>query len=261
MILIRNIIQQCRFSKAITLFQSGFLKKWGLIDYWDKNLPCIFVGMYNNEDIMAVKRHTGFKIILFTGRDLHNASAFEDDINIPFVSDMLFYKEKLQQLTKRDFSKFIAIPIKDYSDFKSCPLGDKIYVYMGSNNEDTKQYLQPDKIDVLIKYFGREKFIIGNLGHTIQEVRDNYYKNSFINLQIVPAAGFTTMIEMGFMGRRSLTQLSDIPFGLKYKTMDDVIRLIKKEKKLIGSTNQEVSDAATKYLECSGEWKNINYWK
>ena len=57
------MINQCKFSHALRYFEQGFRERWGLNPYYNRFEPCIFVGVYDMNDVNFINNHRGFKLI------------------------------------------------------------------------------------------------------------------------------------------------------------------------------------------------------
>ena len=254
-------IHQCHVSDGIKLFREGFKKKWGLVDYYNQDLPSVFLGIYTDEDIVRIRNHRGIKIIVFAGRDISKAPLFEHEKNLYIFCNELLFKDKLGEYIKKKVVKFYpnALALKDYSIFKPTPLGTKIYCYQRKRKESSRQQLNYALIERLMKRFGEEMFLIGYLGHSIETMIEKYYKPSFINIQLDLIAGHTSALEMAHMGRRNISNYPN-PFCIPYQTEDDIIKTIESERTRIGRIQNEVSKQAQQALFESEDWLDTDYW-
>ena len=246
-------IIQCRFSKGVEFFAENFRQKWGLKDYENTQEPCYFAGMYYDEDLEALKNHKGFKVVCFTSADIPQIEKIADMNNIIVRCDEASLIE-LKKYAITDFRyKISHFPIKDYSDFTPEPLGDKIYVYLGY--ERFKDKYGYHIIKRVIDYFGEDSIIMGFQGKDINYVKQNYYRNSFINLQFNPVAGCTSATEMALMGRKSIAN-RPYSFCINYETINDVFNAIKHEREKIGT----IQTLKSRFLVDNDDWMNLNYW-
>ena len=62
---------QSYISPALVDFSKGWYNKWGFSQYNNVNTPCVFFGMYNQQDANAFMAHKGPRIIFFGGNDMH----------------------------------------------------------------------------------------------------------------------------------------------------------------------------------------------
>ena len=234
--------KQLRTSNAIKFFEKGFADKWNLSKYDNINTPAVFFGVYNQDDINAIEEHKGEKILVFAGADIKNYERYK---HLNCISDQYIFKKNL------------IIPVKSFDKFKPTKVGDKIYVYMSTDDDNFKAKFRYDIVLELMNHFGPDNFITGYHGNSIDEMITNYYSKSFINLQLNKDAGFTTALEMAHMGRRSISNYH-APFCLPYKNVDDIIELIEKEKQFIG-TNVELDLSGILYD--NPNWLTLDFWK
>ena len=217
------MIRQCKFSDSVKFFKDDFFKMWDLKEYTNVNESSIFFGCYSTLDVQIINAHKGKKIVFLVGADVPNLHRIEK-YNVTFASDkqniLDFFKEKNVPYIDK------IISVKDYSNFNPTEKGSKIYVYKA--NSHTYEKFKLALLEPAIKYFGEDMFLFGVHGNTMQQMIDNYYKPSFINIQLNPLHGFATACEMAYMGRKSISN-NPAPFALHFKTPNDIIELIKKE--------------------------------
>lgn len=247
-----SIIKQSRVSSAINHFKQGFLKKWNLSNYYDINAPAVFLGVYTDQDVLAIKNHKGFKLVVFCGRDIFNAQKFKD-INCYFATGV--FQKELSIYGNR--VKSVNICIKDYSEFKPGPLGDKIYCYM--RTKESQHQLGYKVLIELMHKIGKEQFIIGYLGNDMTKVINDYYAKSFINLNFNPVGGITSVFEMAHMGIKSVSNYKS-PFTIGYESIDDIVKTIELERKKIGTIQNKVSEDAINWVKSDNEWLTVGYY-
>lgn len=240
------MIKQCRFSYSVKFFEKGFKDRWNLIDYTNPNEPCIFIGVYNSNDIEIIKRNSSNKIVFILGADIPNMTKLKGLPNTKFASD----KQNIIDLFKLNGMPVIdkVIPLKSFEAFKPFTKGDKIYCYINNHQEGNKVKHKIELLQPAIEHFGLDKFTFGTHGHTQDEVI-NWYQNSFVNIQLNEYAGFTSALEMAFMGRKSISN-NPAPFCLEYKSPNHIIQLIEQE-----MLNKELDLSVNNYLYTSDEWK------
>lgn len=241
-------INRVRFSSAVQFFAEGFMKRWNLNQFLPLE-PAVFVGCYSRYDIDTVLGHDFPKIVMLLGADMPNIRHIKHDKSIIFASD----KRHNINIFKNEGVKFIdaVIPLKDFSLFTPEPKGDKIYCYINQNNKAHINKYTAGMLNEIIQYFGNSKFIWGTLGLSQAEVVENYYKPSFVNLQLNPFAGFTTAIEMACMGRMSVSN-SEAPFSIPFKTPDEIINTI------INQESEAIKENIIgNYLYNSDDWLEI----
>lgn len=244
-------IKQAHVSQSLIHFKEGFLKRWNLIDYHDPSAPVLFVGVYGT-DYLKVNAHKEFKLVLFGGADIPNATRLIWN-NMHVVCDQFTYDYKLNEYWIPTSRKFVHVPWKDYSDFKPVQLGDKIYSYQSMPSPGSRVKYRYDILEKVIAYFGKENVLIGYQGHTIKEMIDEFYSRSFVNLQLNPIAGFTTTLEMAHLGRLSVSNFK-APFCLDWTDADSVINRIKTIK------DNGLTADATGFLHNSDDWLDTDFW-
>ncbi len=221
----------CNFGKG---FKEAFSKKYQMVNYTDILSPAVFFGCVAHRDLGVVYNHKGLCIIIWAGSDI---KAIADENKVPINSiwiQMLKHRENIKHIA---ISKWIAddldkLGIKYYrlpilphnnSDIHPCPLGSSVYMYQPDNPlynggiyEKVKKNLPYNFIEATVHTYSREQ---------LMEV----YKDCFIGLRFTDHDGLSnTVCELGLMGRRVINN-GDIPNCLPYETVEDVIRLVKRE--------------------------------
>ena len=219
-------INSLRFAFSVKFFEAGFRERWGLGEY-NPHEPSVFVGCYSSSDLAVIAAHKGLKIVFLLGGDLGNFQYLKDLPGIIFASD----KMQIIQLYDKAQVSHIArpIPLKDFSAFEASPSTDnKIYCYV---NRGEKAHLLKHgvySIQRVIDHFGKNKFIFGVHGKTTSEVIRDYYSPCVLNLQLNVYAGFTSTLEMAFMGRKTISNTIG-PFCIPYSSNDEIISIIERE--------------------------------
>lgn len=252
-------IDQCSISSGVKFFGDKFKERWDLKSYYSTEAPCIFFGCYQDSDVTRIKNHKGLKIITFTGSDVSNILKFEKEDHINVISDIIINWDQFKDLKNYGLSKFLRVPVKDYSTFTPVPLGDKIYAYQGRPEKSFHEHYKKTWLDEVIRYFGKDKVIVGYQGSDIEFVKENYYKECFVNLQFNPMSGLTTLNEMAHMGRRSISNYP-APFCLSFQNIKDVLVLIERERDNHLSPNI-VGRMAREYMFIGDGWLDTNFWK
>ena len=250
------MIRQARFSKSIIFFEKGFLERWHIDRYNNINLPALFLGVYRMEDVVAINKHKGLKIVWHPGgvKDLfmrldHSNMIVAVGKGVDFVIPERYNMRRID-IPIKDF-----IQLKDFSMYKPVPLGKKIYAYLGKDKNATKKKLGYDlirEIDKIVPFV----IIEGYQGHTAKFIIHEYYKNSFINIKPSLTGGLTTAIEMAYMGRKTISNAIG-PFCYGYENIDDIVSLIMKESKRIGQMPKALVNDD---FFLGDEWKKVKYW-
>jgi hypothetical protein len=161
------------------------------------------------EQEFIIKNRSKCKVVILTGGD-SKTNLIQQDPTIYFANthDHLLSFAGI----KSERCMNIRIPSKRFDMFKPCPLGDKIYAYVG--NGDGKKF-RIDLIEVIGNSFGREIMLIGLNGQPIEKMITDYYTPACLNLQLNPDAGFTSSCEMAAMGRPTIGN-TGAPWAIPY---------------------------------------------
>jgi hypothetical protein len=279
-----KITQAC-VGHSVRFFKQKFLSRWGLVDYYDVNKPCVFFGGRNLSPL--IQKHNSYKIIIPTfPYDVPDTSIVTNREKLFIISPPLSELEPLSTCSpyapypagggiyypgegKIDdvsvynrATKNITIELKDYSLFKPNVLGDKIYCYTGFINGWNYPW-QGDKILELQKNINFEIITTNHQHlsdyHDIDFLKENFYDKCFLNLNFsIEPHGMSTVIEMGLMGRKTILNENYYKFPSILRHLDDahVVHLINRESKKIG-TVQPSMNAHT----AGDEWLDTDFWE
>lgn len=243
-------------------FGKNFREKWNLLPYYDPNLPSVFLGLYTTSDLDALVNHRSYSVLLWGGGDMKgpHLEHVKNHLKKGKTFTCAYPGEFSRILTQYKIPhKTIYIPVKDYSNFKSVPLGEKIYVYRGING-NRQDYFQWNKVvKPIIDTFGENSVIYAE-NRSITDLIENFYKKSFIYVKPNPRGGCTAMFELGFMGRRTVG-IGHIGLEnfIQYNDISNLIDIIKKESLKIGKEQNAVSES-TKKAFVDSSWLNIDFW-
>jgi len=249
--------EQAIVGNTIQFFKKGFMDRWGLKEYYDSEKPVIFFGLEGLHE--KYENHKGYKIYLpSTPEECMSLKRLKNhEKTILLWGDTEIHKEI-------NFLKYTSdiVELKDYSIFKPNILGNKIYYYSGFKNgwsniwgENIIKEIQKNIDFELITTNHnniKEYYDIGPL-------KDNYYDKTFLNLNLSENNGMTTVIEMGLMGRKTITMRDYNDY--KYQSIincvdiEDIVKQINIESKKIGTTQEKI-DVHT----LGDEWLDLNFW-
>ena len=262
-------IEQARFSSSIRSFKEGFLGYWNISEYQDINAPAIFMGCYNDVDVEAINNHKGFKVLCHTGK-VNSRILKIDSRNIVFkLNNMILQDHKVNPdpysdcYVRHNKTKMASFPIKDFSMFKPNKLGSQIYIYLGTTNRSQNLgIVLANKLQGLTSYkvrFGLWPHIadLTDDANSIVHVKENYYDNCFINFKPNILAGYTTAIELAYMGRKTISN-AWAPFCIKYQRLSDILKIIDTESKKIGTIQPS---CIGNYYDTGAEWKQVKFWQ
>lgn len=241
------MIKQARISKSISKFSDGFRSLWELSEYTDKEAPAVFFGVYTKEDIIAINKHEGFKLIIFGGVDFANCRKIRYD---HIVTDLFCYSSIRKRLLKPE-TKFVKIPNRDFRKIETIKEKGR-FVYCYSNKPESGHHYHFGLIDEIKKHFDVIEAHQGNSPEKVLEM----YQSSFCNLQLNPTAGFTTAVELAHMGIPSVSNHPS-PWSYSFNDMRDILHGIQHAKE---SDPETISYLAQNYFDYSGDWLNIDFW-
>lgn len=244
-------------------FGSNFRSKWTLDYYSDSNKPCIFLGLYEQDDVEKLTAHKGEKILIWGGGDM-------EPPKLKFISDLQKQQNIFVWGYPGEFSNILSlygiehkplhIPLKDYSNFKPSPLGENIYVYKGIHGNRPEYFRWNEIVGPLIEVFGKDRIISAD--HLpIEDLVEKVYKNCFVYVKPNPKGGCTTMFELGHMGIRTIGKgHQSLDYFTEYTDIYQLVDLIVEESKHIGQIRTEVADLAKKAFT-GEEWLSLSFWK
>lgn len=244
-------IEQVRVSHGVRFFKQGLMERWNLKDYHDINKPCYFCGIYNQEDIDAIKNHRGFKLVHFV--NAHGNKFINNFVNL---DNLVVRYHPYLKAPNSIIVKEAKFELKDYSMFKPNILGNKIYCYI---NSDKRKHIYGYEKAIQIQKRIKWEIIFGKLGHSIEDLKKNYYDKCFVNLNLnkTGAGGLTSATELGRMGRKTIINSKfNSEHLINYNNDEYIIELIEEESKKIGTLQREINHHTT-----GEEWLNVDFWK
>jgi hypothetical protein len=249
-----NRIIQSSSSPEAKFFLDKFNKRWNLMEYHNPRIPCFFFGCLGQHD--RINNHEGLKVVVFMSpTDNRQLNLIKPSENLIFLSSPFF---KIPDQYK---VKDVRIETQDYSIFKPSRLGNKIYSHIGNMGRsrifkfDELMKLQ-DKLDWEI-IFGMSKTGADTYLSPIN-LKNRFYDNCFVNINLSNGAGETTIRELAKMGRRTITNLSnDYPCTINYVDHGHIIELIKEESKKIGTIQPDLMSG---YRYTGDEWLTADFW-
>lgn len=231
-------------------FKDGLISRYGFREYTDNTSPTLFLGIcYKGIDV--INSHKGIKIV-------HCITPL-DELNVNKLNKenlFLFYGPHIDKSLNLNMKK-LNIEFKNYNLFKPNTLGNKIYCYMRDKIEFkfelTKQIEKKSGYEIIYGGTGIDV-------HTylsIEELKEKYYDNCFLNLNLSEKHGFVTVRELGLMGRKTIMNTPyDFPSIIKFNDIDHIIELINQESKKIGTIQESINPHHQ-----SDDWLFLDFWK
>ncbi len=240
-------IKQCYISEKIAHLKSIIQTNYKITDYDNRDSPCIFFGLYNDNDISIIRNHIhGEKYIVPMGiRYLYDDTKSEKGWGENHNSDFDNYKktltvnplflsisDKMTDLFKynKEYSVRIHFDCVDKMLFKPMSgLGKKIFIFNGETPNLRNASIYGKKyIDQVIKHFPNTEIIWSSMTNV------PYHKLSEIYNQV--AIGLCLTEQKHEVAGLKEMNLMNIPiihnhsiFGLKWKNVDDIMNIIKKK--------------------------------
>jgi len=227
---IKEITDNLYVSEALKHFKERFQRFYCKNDYHDSDI-CIFFGIYSGKDIEILRRHSGYKFLIWGGTDCNwnyrNRVKNLDVIkNIPDLYHVAISKDIQDRLRLKNIeSIFFDLDLVDKELFKPVLYkGDSIFIYNGFTKG--KEYIYGEKIYAeVVKRLPMFKFIYSNELNLPHEEMPKVYAKCFIGLRLTKHDGNANMVqEMKVMNIPVVHNLSD--YGLEWENVDDIIRYI-----------------------------------
>lgn len=245
------MIKQAYVSESVADFP--FREKFNLGSYSNINEPSIFFGMYRNEDIIAVKKHKGMKVIYWCGHDCLDNS-MESYSDCYHITPLPKVKKHFDRINK---SCILIKPPPVAGNVLA--KGTSIYVYCPRG---AQSYHRKDIIDSLeINY----PMIIGE-GIISQKnwplVSDDFYSKCFLGLVLNPhAGGGSTICELGVRGIRVVTNVFSLPHCIAWNKIEDIEMAIEIESKEIGKKDIILSNQVKECFDYEYEFLKLSFYE
>ena len=232
---ILSIASQVYVSKALHMFEPRIQKKYSLSAYKDKALPCVFFGVYTDQDLEVIKNHSGLKLIIWGGEDanpknLHSKATIREVLKatncIHISISTCIYKRLIQMGIPNVYIKFNLVDKDLFKLIEKKILGKKIFIFNGQTKGRTSIYGEPIYSEV-VKRLPQFQYIYSNELNAKYEEMPAIYRNCFIMLRLTDRDGNANSVqECQAMGIPVIHNQSE--YGLKWKTVDDIINHINK---------------------------------
>jgi hypothetical protein len=231
---IKGMTANLYVSDALKHFKKRFQKFYCKKDYHYSNI-CVFFGMYSRKDIEILRRHCGYKFLIWGGTDCNwnyreRLINFEIIKKIPDLYHIAISKDIQERLHLKNIeSIFLELDLVDKELFK--PVSKKghcVFIYNGFTKG--KEYIYGERIYTeVVKRLPKFKFIYSNQLNLQHEEMPKIYCECFIGLRLTEHDGNANMVqEMKAMNIPVVHNLSD--YGLKWNGVDDIIEYINRYK-------------------------------
>lgn len=226
-------VKQGYVSTGLISFKERFMNKFQLSTLDNEYNPCLFFGIYSDNDLIAVKNHRGLKYIIFGGEDI-NINMFhclETMKELTFLHNIIYIaisKNIYNRLKSLHISSilvnfnlvrtdlFLPIPLKEH--------GNKIMIFNGQCLGREKIYGESFYIQLMRK-LPQYEYILSNQLNIPYEEMPEIYKQCFVMLRLTENDGNANSVqECECMNIPVIHNHSD--YGLKWKNVDDIIEHI-----------------------------------
>ena len=232
---IKGMTDNLYVSDALEHFKKRFQKFYYKNFYYNTG-TCVFFGMYSGKDIQILRKHRGYKFLIWGGTDCNwdyndRVKNFDVIKNIPDLYHIAISKDIQERLHLKNIeSIFLELDLVDKELFKPVSKkGDSIFIYNGftKGNEDIygkKIYME------VVGRLPMFKFIYSNELNLPHEEMPKIYGECFIGLRLTEHDGNANMVqEMKEMNIPVVHNLSD--YGLKWESVEDIVGYINRYNK------------------------------
>ena len=231
---IKRITDNLYVSEALIHFKERLQLFYCKNDYRGDDI-CLFFGMYSGKDINILKRHRGYKFLIWGGTDCNwnyrnrvkNLEVIKKIPDLYHIAISIDIQERLR--LKNIESIFLELDLVDKELFKPVSYkGNSIFIYNGFTIGNESIY--GEKIyKELIKRLPEFNFIYSNQLNLPHEEMPKIYAKCFIGLRLTEHDGNANMVqEMKAMNIPVVHNQSD--YGLKWNVKDDIIEYINRYK-------------------------------
>jgi hypothetical protein len=227
---IKGITLNLYVSDGLKHFKKRFQKFYLKNGYHDSDI-CIFFGMYSWKDIQILRKHRGYKFLIWGGTDCNwnykeRVRNFEIINRIPDLYHIAISKDIQVRLRLKNIETiFFDLDLVDKKLFRPVlKRGESIFIYNGFTKG--KEYIYREKTyKEVVKRLPMFKFIYSNELNLPHEEMPKIYEKCFIGLRLTEHDGNANMVqEMKAMNIPVVHNQSD--YGLKWGNIDDIIRYI-----------------------------------
>ena len=230
-------IYHSAFSSGVIDFNERFNKKYNLVPLSsnDELTPCVFFGMYFENDVQLFLNHQGDKYLLFGGSDidinLDLGKTNLDTIKNNRLQNILVLSKKTKQNLKKNEinSTFFDMNLVDQSIFyprNRKNISNKVYIYDGQYRFPRPETYGGQYFGIIKKRLPQFQYIFNSSFNIPYQLMGDLYNKVFIIIRLTRNDGnANTVQEAESMGNPAVHNISD--YGLKWKSIDDVINHIK----------------------------------
>lgn len=240
--------------------------------FHDPTQPCLFYGLYGENDISVLQSINSYKIVVWTGGDIVLLPKIQARFS-KMLKCSKVYHIAISNYIEHDLS-VLKLPYKSVpfmgimlDQFNPIIKGPSIYVYVGTGDETYGRSLY---MDVYQRLKDRYHFVFAtNPIYAITWTGDKelpqlyavdkhevtqLYAQCFICLKLTSHEGLSASTqEAGCMGIKTISNLLT-PSTLQYRDIDQIIEHIEHESKSIGTIDVDLSTQVKKFLNVGSDW-------
>jgi glycosyltransferase involved in cell wall biosynthesis len=229
-------IYHSAFSSGVIVFNERFNKKYNLVPLSsnDELTPCVFFGMYFENDVQLFLNHQGDKYLLFGGSDIDiNLDLGKTNIdtikNNRLQNILVLSKKTKQNLKKYEInSTFFEMSLVSKSIFyprNQKNKSNKVYIYDGQYRFPRPDTYGSQYFGIIKKRLPNFQYIFSSSVNIPYQLMGDLYNKVFIIIRLTRNDGNANSVqEAESMGIPAVHNISD--YGLKWKSIDDVINHI-----------------------------------
>ena len=211
-------IDQAYVSESVSDFD--WYNRFDLKPYYDSSKPCIFIGMYRDEDKEALKQHQSHAVVKWCGYDsIMNSDwkKFKKD-EIQNISCHLNVTKQLKK--KKIYCKLVDPYLMNENIYQGIA-GNKIYAYCPETSNDYH------RSDLIKKVKKSHQVLIGKAKYEQSKwhsgIKYQIYNQCYIGMVLNNfAGGVTTILELQMQGKYCITNAAKSANCLPWKNIDDI---------------------------------------
>ena len=226
-------VKQCHVSSGLHSFQERFMKHFKSTPYLNVDQPCIFFGIYSDDDLIKISKHNGLKYIIWGGEDAnpnynHCKSTLNEILQLPNVIHIAISKCIYNRLKYFHIHPiFVEFSLVNKKLFQLVPkeeLGKKIFIFNGQVPGREHIYGKPI-YEQIMKHLPQYEFILSNQLNIPHEQMPEIYKQCFVMLRLTKYDGNANSVqECEAMNIPVIHNQSD--YGLKWNNINDIVNHI-----------------------------------
>ena len=173
---------QISVSSSLSHLEERIKKKYNLLDYTDISKPCVFFGVYNDNDISLIEAHKGIKYVMWGGSDCSFSKRKKKFNKIKEMLNVLHIaisQNMMERLKRYNFLyNYINLNLVDNNIFTyQKNRGSKIFIYNGYSQGNEEIYGK-DIYEKVVKVLPEYDYIYSNnlnCNYVVDFFKHEYY--------------------------------------------------------------------------------------